>query len=171
MSSLLESNLHDPTSVLGPAVVQHDGRQLLAVRAFSPESQQGWVLDESHGVSRPMRKIHPAGLFEAFCPLPSGESQPQYQLRFANEGGAMTTQHDPYSFEPMLTPFDLHLFGQGRLLKAYEKLGAQLREVNGVRGVNFAVWAPNAQSIALVGDFNQWDGRRNPMRRRESSGV
>jgi 1,4-alpha-glucan branching enzyme len=171
MSSLLAADLQDPTSVLGPTVVQHEGRQLLAVRAFSPESQQGWVVDESHGVSRPMRKIHPAGLFEAFCPLPSQQSEPQYQLRFANQGGEMTTQHDPYSFEPMLSPFDLHLFGQGRLLKAYESFGAQLREVKGVKGVNFAVWAPNAQSISVVGDFNSWDARRHLMRRRESSGV
>jgi 1,4-alpha-glucan branching enzyme len=171
MSSLLAADLQDPTCVLGPTVVQHEGRQLLAVRAFSPESQQGWVLDESHGVSRPMRKIHPAGLFEAFCPLPSQQSEPQYQLRFANQGGEMTTQHDPYSFEPMLSPFDLHLFGQGRLLKAYESFGAQLREVKGVKGVNFAVWAPNAQSISVVGDFNSWDARRHLMRRRESSGV
>jgi 1,4-alpha-glucan branching enzyme len=171
MNSLLEGNLHDPACVLGPAIVQHEGRSHLAVRAFSPESQQAWVVDESHRASRPMRKIHPAGLFEAFCPLPSGSERPQYQLKFATEGGEMKTQHDPYSFEPMLSPFDLHLFGEGRLLKAYEKLGAQLREVNGVKGVNFAVWAPNAQSISVVGDFNQWDARRHLMVRREASGV
>jgi 1,4-alpha-glucan branching enzyme len=70
-----------------------------------------------------------------------------------------------------MSDFDLHLFGEGKLLRGYEKLGAQIREVDGVRGTNFAVWAPNARSVSVVGDFNHWDGRRHPMRLHATGGV
>ena len=90
---------------------------------------------------------------------------PAYQLRAIDHEGEMKTLHDPYAFAPLMSDFDLHLFGEGKLLRGYEKLGAQIREVDGVRGTNFAVWAPNARSVSIVGDFNQWDGRRHPMQR------
>ncbi|MCE9526910.1 MAG: 1,4-alpha-glucan branching protein GlgB [Planctomycetales bacterium] len=83
----------------------------------------------------------------------------------------MTTLHDPYYFEPLLTDFDLHLFGEGNMLRAYDKFGAHLREIDGVVGVNFAVWAPNAQAVSVIGDFNKWDARRHPLRRHSSGGV
>src|SRR4051794_26281320 len=118
-----------------------------------------------------MRRIHPAGLFEAICPLAENLPQRPYRIRSLNEWGEMTTQHDPYYFEPLLTDFDLHLFGEGNLLRAYDKFGAHLREIDGVVGVNFAVWAPNAQSVSVVGDLNKWDGRRPPLRRHSSGGV
>ena len=81
------------------------------------------------------------------------------------------TKHDPYDFEPLLSDMDLHLFNEGNHFDIYEKLGAHLRTIDGVKGVNFAVWAPNAQSVSIVGDFNQWDGRQHPMRKRIPSGV
>ncbi|MCA9198300.1 MAG: 1,4-alpha-glucan branching protein GlgB [Planctomycetales bacterium] len=79
--------------------------------------------------------------------------------------------HDPYAFSPLLTEFDLYLIGEGRHWRAYDKLGAHVRTIDGVTGVNFAVWAPNAKGVAIVGDFNQWDGRRHPMRKHIPSGV
>ncbi|MDZ4821341.1 MAG: 1,4-alpha-glucan branching protein GlgB [Planctomycetota bacterium] len=79
--------------------------------------------------------------------------------------------HDPYSFPPFLSDFDLYLLGEGKNWRSYEKLGAQIRTVNGVQGVNFAVWAPDAQNISVIGDFNAWDGRRHPMRKHIPSGV
>jgi 1,4-alpha-glucan branching enzyme len=171
MSALLEGNLTDPFSLLGPHEIEHEGRKVLAVRAFLPETKQAWVLDPGHETSRPMRRIHPAGIYEALCPLPIGQAQGKYQLRVATEGGEMTTLHDPYAFEPLLTDFDLHLMGEGRLFHGYEKLGAHLRDIDGVTGVNFAVWAPNAQSISVIGDFNKWDARRHPLRKHPSGGV
>lgn len=171
MQALLNGNLGNPTDVLGPQPVMHEGRKALAVRAFLPDSKQAWVEDAAQTIQRPMRRIHPAGLYEAICPLPERSALGHYQFRVAQEGGEMTTVQDPYAFEPLLTDFDLYLFGQGRLLKAYDSFGAQLREVNGVKGTNFAVWAPNAQAISVVGDFNRWDGRRHPMRRRNDGGV
>ncbi|MCA9125301.1 MAG: 1,4-alpha-glucan branching enzyme, partial [Planctomycetales bacterium] len=79
--------------------------------------------------------------------------------------------HDPYAFEPFLTDYDLYLLGEGTHSRAYDKLGAKLRDVEGVTGVNFAVWAPNATSVQVVGDFNYWDGRSHSMRKHIPSGI
>jgi 1,4-alpha-glucan branching enzyme len=170
VNALLEARLHNPGEVLGPQTVVHEGRKMLAVRAFLPDSRQAWVIDRPHRVQRPMRRVHPAGLFEALCPLDETGPLTHYQL-LADHGGQMKTLHDPYAFPPLLTDFDLHLFGEGKLLKGYEKFGAQPREIAGAVGVNFAVWAPNARSVSLVGDFNHWDARRHPMRQMGSSGT
>jgi 1,4-alpha-glucan branching enzyme len=79
--------------------------------------------------------------------------------------------HDPYAFPPMLTDYDIYLMGQGQHWRSYERLGAHLRTVDGVTGVNFAVWAPNAEGVSVVGDFNAWDGRRHPMKKHVPSGI
>ncbi|MEX2176077.1 MAG: 1,4-alpha-glucan branching protein GlgB [Pirellulaceae bacterium] len=171
VNALLEGQLHNPADVLGPQTILHEGRKMLAVRAFLPDSRQAWVLDAAHRSSRPMRRIHPAGLYEALCPLDESLPLGQYQLRIADHEGQMQTVHDPYAFAPYLSDFDLHLFGEGKLLHGYDKFGAQLRTVDGVHGTNFAVWAPNAQSISVVGDFNRWDGRRHPMMHHATGGV
>jgi 1,4-alpha-glucan branching enzyme len=130
-----------------------------------------------------MRRIHPAGFYEAICPWPldnpqrpSGDETDtglagQYLIKFADEQGSEKTMHDPYAFPPLLSDYDLYLLGEGTHWDAYNRLGAHLRTVNGVEGVNFAVWAPNARSVSVVGDFNQWDGRRHPMRKLIPSGV
>ncbi len=118
-----------------------------------------------------MERIHPAGLFEAICPHPNGNGPPRYLIESADEDGEKTTMHDPYSFPQLLTDYDLHLLGEGSHWKCYERLGAQLRTVDGIDGVNFAVWAPNATSVSLVGDFNGWNGRTHPMRKHTPSGF
>ena len=82
-----------------------------------------------------------------------------------------TTIHDPYAFPPLLTEFDLYLLNEGRHWQSYNSLGAQLRTIDGVEGVNFAVWAPNATGVSVVGDFNRWDARRHPMRKHIPSGF
>jgi 1,4-alpha-glucan branching enzyme len=151
--------------------VVEQGRRLLAVRAFLPEATQAWVVDAAHGESRPMRRIHPEGLYEALCPPGRQGESGNYLLRTADETGKQTTMHDPYAFPPLLTDFDLHLLGEGKHWKSYEFLGAQLRTIDGVAGVNFAVWAPNATSVSIVGDFNKWDGRRHAMRKLIPSGI
>ena len=87
------------------------------------------------------------------------------------KSGETHTMHDPYAFPPLLTDYDLHLLGEGTHWRSYERLGAHLRTVDGVTGVNFAVWAPNAESVGVVGDFNIWDGRSHPMRKHIPSGV
>jgi 1,4-alpha-glucan branching enzyme len=185
----------NPFDILGPHEVADGQQRALAVRAFLPDAQRAWVVDSRHGESRPMRQIHPAGLYEAICPIDEqgaisekrdgnelktafGFAPPRvtfptldYQLRVTNQSGETTTMHDPYAFEPMLTDYDLHLLSEGTHWKSYHKLGAHLRTVAGVKGVNFAVWAPNAEGVSIVGDFNGWKVARHAMRKHIPSGV
>ncbi len=170
IGALVAGTHENPSDFLGPHRVLQGGRQALAVRAYLPDTQQAWVLDPGHQVSRPMRRIHPAGLYEAICPVPS-EADSHYMLRIADQQGQVTTMHDPYSFSPLLTDFDLYLFGEGRHERIYEKLGAQIRTIDGVTGTNFALWAPNATGVSLVGDFNGWDDRRHALRKHIPGGV
>ena len=163
----------NPFEVLGPHEIEEGGRRALAVRAYLPETQQVWLIDPRQGLSQPMRRIHPAGLYETICPtdLHCQSFGPTYQFRAVHQSGEQTTMHDPYAFPPLLTDYDLHLLGEGRHWKSYDRLGAHSREINGVRGTNFAVWAPNAESVSIIGDFNQWDRRTHTMRKHIPSGI
>ena len=167
---LVEGKHENPFELLGPHEVDDSGRRVLAVRAFLPQSSQAWVVDPAHtSTARPMRRIHPAGLFEAICPL-DGQAA-RYLLRVADTGGKKVTMHDPYAFAHLLTDYDLYLLNEGRHWQCYNRLGAHPRTVDGVEGVNFAVWAPNASGVSIVGDFNNWDSRRHPMRKHIPSGF
>ena len=170
---LVEGRHENPFELLGPHEVNDSGRRALAIRAFLPQSSQAWVIDVAHQRSpRPMRRIHPAGLYEAICPVPENNEGLRYQIRLAEDGGKrIITMHDPYAFPPLLTDYDRHLLNEGRHWKSYTRLGAQLRSIDGVDGVNFAVWAPNATGVSVIGDFNAWDGRRHPMRKHIPSGF
>jgi 1,4-alpha-glucan branching enzyme len=171
IGAIVEGRQGNPFAVLGPHEIVDQGRRMLAIRAFLPHSQQVWVVDPTHGESRPMRRIHPAGLYEAVCPPPTGSQPYRYHFKVTTESGHTTTVHDPYAFGSLLTDFDFYLIGEGTHYAAYEKFGAQLREVDGVTGVNFCVWAPNAQSVSVIGDFNHWDGRTHAMRKHLPSGI
>ena len=171
VGALIDGNNENPFELLGPHEVEADGQRVMAVRAYLPQARQAWVVDSPHSAERPMRKIHPGGLFEAVCPLRDGDIAASYQLRHIDHFGQQYTMHDPYAFSPLISDFDLHLLTEGRHLDSYERLGAQLRTVDGVAGVNFAVWAPNASGVSVIGDFNGWDGRRHPMRKHIPSGF
>lgn len=171
VGALIAGRHENPFDVLGPHEISHHGRQALAVRAYLPDSQQAWVVDHAQKQTRPMRRIHPAGLYEAICPLPDRTAPNLYRLQIADQNGKVTTMHDPYAFKPLLSDFDLYLLAEGTHWHSYDRLGAQLRTVDGIPGVNFAVWAPNALSVSVVGDFNDWDGRKNPLGKHLSSGV
>ncbi len=163
----------NPFEVLGPHEIVENGRRALAVRAYLPESRQVWLVDPKHGHSQPMRQIHPAGLFEAITD-PEIHDQQQgrhYQFRAVNQAGEQTTMHDPYAFPPLLSEYDLHLLGEGQHWDCYRKLGAHRREINGIVGINFAVWAPNAEGISVVGEFNKWDRRPHAMRKHVPGGI
>lgn len=169
---LVDGTIENPFAVLGPHVVEDAGRKLLTVRAFFPDSAQVWLIDKAQeGGPRPMRRIHPAGLFEAICPGDPIPSPDRYQLQVTDPAGNPVVLHDPYAFPPLLTEFDLYLLGEGRHWKSYDKLGAHRRTVDGISGVNFAVWAPNAQSVSVIGNFNGWNPLRNPMRKHIPSGF
>jgi len=168
ISALAEGRNDNPFGILGPHPIEQEDRRMLAVRAFVPHGSQVWLLDPQEQRSQPMRRIHPSGLFEAICPLTDRAAAEPYMLRVTDQRGGQVTIHDPYAYPRSLSDFDKHLLSEGTHWRSYDKLGAQLKTVKGVAGVNFAVWAPNAKSVAVVGDFNEWDGRRHPMQKHNS---
>jgi 1,4-alpha-glucan branching enzyme len=161
---LLSLNSPDPHAVLGA----HPTPRGVVVRALRPEAVRVEVVVEGEG-PREMTRVHDAGLFEL---LLEGRTRLfPYLLRVHYPDGNVFTLRDPYAFMPTLGSFDEHLFGEGRHWQLYEKLGAHVRDLGGVRGVSFAVWAPHADGVSVVGDFNNWDGRLHQMRRLGVSGI
>ncbi|HEY7208323.1 MAG TPA: 1,4-alpha-glucan branching protein GlgB [Gaiellaceae bacterium] len=151
----------DPHSVLG-AHPQNGG---VVVRAYRPDAER--VLVQPQGVEAELKD--PDGLWEAL--LPDAELPLEYRLEVSYPDGNTFTLRDPYAFMPTLDELDIHLAMEGRHEQLYERLGAHVREIDGVVGTAFAVWAPNARAVSVVGDFNTWDGRLHPMRSLGSSGI
>jgi len=151
----------NPHGVLGA----HESKDGVVVRAYRPEAVG--VRVQPAGVAAEL--TDPAGLWEAL--LPKATLPLDYELEVEYADGETFTLRDPYSFLPTLGELDLHLAMEGRHEHLYERLGAHVREIDGVVGTAFAVWAPNARSVAVVGDFNSWDGRIHPMRSLGPSGI
>jgi 1,4-alpha-glucan branching enzyme len=149
----------EPFAVLGP----HPQNGGTTIRALLPQASHVVAIDGAGSELCELARVQNDGLFEGFVPGANGELA--YRLRMTI-GDYTTEFEDPYRFGPVLGDVDIHLFGEGRHLRLYEKLGAHLREHEGVAGVAFALWAPNARRASVVGDFNDWDGRRHPMRAR-----
>jgi 1,4-alpha-glucan branching enzyme len=158
----------DPFSVLGPHPVEGGA---LSVRVIIPLAAKVCVLADIDGkpTRTAMTRIHPCGLFEAR--LPVAGAPPAYRLEITNPEGHRWEQDDPYAFGLVLTDFDIHLLSEGNHLETYRKLGSHLTSIGGIPGVSFAVWAPNAERVSVVGNFNHWDGRSHPMRIRGESGI
>ncbi len=167
---ILHGDHGDPFAILGMHAVDLNGKPALAVRAFLPEAQFAHVVEMSATEHlHPMTKIEGSEFFEAV--LVERQTPFRYQIEFTDFSGRIQRFADPYSFMPVLGELDLHLFGEGKHLEIYEKLGSHVMTIDGVRGVCFAVWAPNAQRVSVIGNFNQWDGRRHPMRLHPGVGV
>ena len=166
---IVHSAHHDPFEVLGAHRVRSGGKEAVAVRAFLPEAREASVWKADTGQIYLMKKLHPDGFFEAIAK--DVNEIFLYRLRIIRHDGSEQEFTDPYSFLPVLTEYDLYLMGEGTHYKKYEKLGAHLMVIDGTSGVLFAAWAPNAIRISVIGDFNNWDGRRHPMRVRGSSGI
>jgi 1,4-alpha-glucan branching enzyme len=156
----------DPFAVLG----MHQVGEHLVVRVFRPDAA-AVVVQAVHeaGAVYPAMKVHPDGFFEAV--IEGVQERFQYLLRLTSHDGHEWTESDPYALGIILGALDLHLFAEGQHWELYEKLGAHLMTIDGVKGTAFHVWAPNAQRVSVVGDFNNWDGRRNPMRKLLGCGV
>jgi 1,4-alpha-glucan branching enzyme len=158
---------HDPFEVLGAHHVEVDGRKMVAIRAFLPEASQAFVVDDS-GQEHELYRVNDNGFFEAVF---ERDDVFDYELRVLDLYGNEEIGRDPYTFLPVLSDFDVQLLGEGTHQRSYEKLGAHIMTVEGVKGVHFAVWAPNAKRVSVIGDFNRWDGRRHPMRTLGGSGI
>ncbi|MFN2222653.1 MAG: 1,4-alpha-glucan branching protein GlgB, partial [Candidatus Promineifilaceae bacterium] len=155
----------DPFSVLGPHLFGKD----CYIRAFLPQAAQASAVDRHSGESYPMTRLHEAGIFEAVV-AGAGKST-DYRLKLTLHNGQEILYEDPYAFPSTISDYDEYLLAEGTHHRLYKVLGAHQDEVNGVKGVRFAVWAPNALRVSVVGDFNNWDGRRNVMRHQFGSGV
>jgi 1,4-alpha-glucan branching enzyme len=163
---LLNAEHPDPFGFLG----QQEANGQLVVRAFRPDAKSLTVVDRHDQKRRfPAEKIVEEGFFEA--KLEGPETRFDYLLEIDRWTGDRFQVADPYSFGTLLGELDMHLFCEGTHYEIYQKMGAHLSQINGHNGVIFSVWAPNAQRVSVVGDFNGWDGRVNPMRKRAESGV
>ncbi|MFN2308615.1 MAG: 1,4-alpha-glucan branching protein GlgB [Gammaproteobacteria bacterium] len=161
LQRIAEARHHDPFAVLGRHP-HKDGEQVIA---YLPGARAAHL--PALGV--PLTRLGDSGFFA--WQGPTGRLAQRYQLAWTDAAGNAQQAYDPYSFPPQLGDFDIHLFGEGRHWHAYRFLGARLHQADGIDGVLFAVWAPNAERVSVVGDFNAWDGRRHPMRVRGGSGL
>ena len=160
----------DPHTVLGMHEMEEDGRKAVVVRAFLPDAAGITVIDYANKRKKyPMERLHADGFFEVT--IADREEWYRYQLEYTDADGNTWRSYDPYSFSPTLSEFDRHLFGAGPHYEIYEKMGGRLMTHEGARGAAFSVWAPNAKAVSVIGDFNNWDARRSPMRRLGESGI
>jgi 1,4-alpha-glucan branching enzyme len=157
----------DPFAVLGCHREVRRGTAMLVVRTMQLTADRVEIVAGSKLIQA--SQIHQTGLFEAAWPEADGGAR-DYRLR-VHLGDSTTDIEDPYRFGQILSDYDLHLFSEGTLFRAWEHFGARRRTLGGVTGIHFAVWAPNAQRVSVVGDFNAWDGRAHPMRKLIPSGV
>ncbi|MEL7334590.1 MAG: 1,4-alpha-glucan branching enzyme, partial [Planctomycetota bacterium] len=199
IDQLIRGTHPDPASILGRHQVR--GEDVTTIRSFRPDAKAAFLIDPAHGIRRPMRRLHSAGFFEAIDPASTpdptnaanlaGQSSrsnnglgiasaaalrsdtgSNYLIEYLHSDGSTQTIQDPYAMPSQLSDFDKHLVGEGRHYELYNVLGAHPRKsAQGNHGVSFAVWAPNAQCVQVVGDFNGWDGRGAAMQVHPALGI
>ncbi len=163
---LLAARHPDPFAVLG---MHEDEEGLLSVRCLLPGAQSVDLINtDNRRLRARLRPREGTGFFEATLKT---RERFAYRFNVLWQDGSQSILHDPYRFPPVLGEMDAWLLAEGSHLRPWELLGARLRSMEGVAGTSFAVWAPNASRVSVVGDFNAWDGRRHPMRRRPECGV
>lgn len=163
--ALLTGTMSDPFSVLGP----HKNGRRWSVTALLPGAQSVDVLDSKTGkVEVTLERLDGRGLFSGF--VRKGVATGDYRLR-ARSSEAEWEQNDAYRFGPVLGELDEYLIAEGAHLRLWDRMGAHPMTHEGAKGVHFAVWAPAASRVSVVGEFNQWDGRRHVMRARGSTGI
>ncbi len=163
---LIEARHGDPFKILG----LHEADGVWVVRVFRPDASAVWVVDAYDSAKRyELKRVHDVGFFEG--ELKGVTSAFAYLLELTSHEGVKWKERDAYSFGPVLGDIDVYLFNEGTHYEIYRKLGAHMMELGEVSGTHFAVWAPNAQRVSVVGDFNGWDGRIHPMRKMITAGV
>ncbi len=165
LNALAHNDHGAPQEILG----YHSYNDQLVIRAIRPSAKTLLVVFKGEKQPLEMTKIHESGIFEVAIPMPKSEIS--YHFQAVTQQDITETFNDPYAYPALFGEVDLYLHAQGQHRDIYEKLGAHLREIGGVKGVNFAVWAPNARVISVVGSFNGWDARTHPMRSHGDSGI
>jgi 1,4-alpha-glucan branching enzyme len=166
--SLCDGRHGDPFAILGPHQAElSNGLGSVRVVRFLAHFAEACELVLEDGTRVPMQRLYDDALFEGLLP----DSAQRYQVAVGWPGGFEQIVEDPYRFGPVLDDFELHLLAEGRHRELTSALGANVTRMDGVKGVSFAVWAPNARRVSVVGDFNGWDGRRTPMRLRHYAGT
>jgi 1,4-alpha-glucan branching enzyme len=163
LDALAQARHGDPFSLLGP----HRSEKGIVIRTYQPAAEHVTVVRD--GRLAPMARVHPSGIFEAqFDDAPEVFD---YRFRIRYPGGHAVETDDPYRYGRVISDYDLYLFGEGKHTRIYDRLGAHPMRIGNADGVHFAAWAPNAERVSVVGDFNGWDGRLHPMRLLGMSGV
>ncbi|WP_424360426.1 1,4-alpha-glucan branching protein GlgB [Methylocystis parvus] len=163
IAAIVAARHGDPFSLLGP----HETPEGVVIRAFVPGAAAVVAQTPDGKIIAPLDRVDAEGFFEGLTPL---RARAPYILAASNEAAAWRFA-DPYAFPPFLGAMDDYLLVEGAHQKLYERLGAHVVKHDGAEGVNFAVWAPNARRVSVVGSFNEWDGRRAQMRKRVDSGI
>jgi len=161
LDRLRETRHHDPGLILG----KHVKGSVETARSLVPGAKKVSIAEPR----LPMTRIEGTDIFEWSGPCNSIPDR--FQVLWHDNENHRHIQYEPYCFPPRISDYDLHLFNEGSHLQAYKFLGANRETIGGIEGVLFATWAPAAERVSVIGDFNQWDGRRHPMRVRGSSGV
>ncbi|MFT5367080.1 MAG: 1,4-alpha-glucan branching enzyme [Candidatus Latescibacterota bacterium] len=167
IDQILHGNHHDPFSVLGMHTVRLPQVQGIVIRAYFPGAENITATSDQTPVA--LVQYQQTGFFEAI--VPHQQTHFLYQLEITYPHNHRITTPDPYTFPPILSDYDLHLFSESNHHHIFDKLGAHPVTFHGVQGVTFAVWAPNAKRVSVMGDFNHWNGTQYPMRNRGSIGV
>ncbi|QUH30965.1 1,4-alpha-glucan branching protein GlgB [Vallitalea guaymasensis] len=162
LNVLINSNHRDPHHILGI----HEYKNKYYVNAFLPYTKEVYLKDKNSSKKVKMEKVHEAGFYTILI-----NKIIDYKFYVINEEGYKWEIEDPYRFQSQISDVDLYLFGKGTHYEIYNKLGAHVLEIDGVLGVMFAVWAPNAMRVSVIGDFNHWDGRIHQMRELGNSGI
>ncbi|MDQ7057518.1 MAG: 1,4-alpha-glucan branching protein GlgB [Ghiorsea sp.] len=163
--AVVEARSHDPFAWLGRH--EHPAGGVM-IRTLKTQAKKMWLVPKG-GRAQVMKRIEGTDVFEKHWK--GGSFDKAYTLRIENHDGHVWQQEDVYRFAPLLGDMDLHLIGEGNHYEKYRILGAHVREHEGIQGVSFAVWAPAAERVSVVGNFNHWDGREHQMRVRGSSGI
>lgn len=163
INEIINADCHDPFGILG--MHKLDDTKVV-VRAFNPNCKNITVITKYKQAK--LNKIHESGLFERVIKL---NEITRYSLQYEDYNDNKWRMRDPYSFLPIISDYDRHLFNEGNHYRIYEKLGAHLMTIDRIKGTHFAVWAPNAKRVSVVGNFNNWDGRIHQMRVLGNSGI
>jgi len=139
------------------------------IRVFLPKAASVTITGIPDSGSVKMKKLDPRGFFEARMKINPGHYK--YRLKVTNFNGTTYDAYDPYSFDTVMSDYDIYLFNEGTHSTAYNCFGAHKKKIGDISGIYFALWAPNAKRVSVIGQFNEWDGRRHPMRKLGLSGI